>query len=122
MPAVARKSGVDEVASPDGTPGSDCEDNKKKCDAPSTQKTDEGSDNVFIMGIGVVREGDAMIPHPSPACGCGAHAPTLDIFSTRVYANGKRIGRVGDSYAGHTISTGASTVIDGSAQYVPPPP
>lgn len=117
MPAIARKAAVDLVDSPDGTPGTPCDGGAKKiCDSPSTQATAAGSSDVFIEGIGVVREGDAMLPHPAPVCGCGTHAPTLSSFSSRVYANGKRIGRVGDDYAGHVISTGASTVIDGSAK------
>jgi len=117
MPLVARKAGNDAVASPDGNPGDPCAPGKVKCDVASTQKTDVGSDDVFIMGKGVVRETDAMISHPSPACGCAAHAPTLSTFSSRVYANGLRIGRVGDAYGGdHLISTGAPTVSDGSAQ------
>jgi hypothetical protein len=68
------------------------------------------------MGIGVVREGDAMISHPAPVCGCSPHAPTLSVFSAFVYANNLRIGRVGDAYDGHIISTGAPTVTDGSPQ------
>ncbi len=117
MALVARKSGVDKVDSPDGTPGADCAPGKKKCDVKSEQKTDVGSSDVFIMSIGVVRETDAMIPHPSPACGCAEHAPTLSTFSAYVYANGLRIGRVGDAYGGdHLISTGAPTVHDGSPQ------
>ncbi len=117
MPLVARKAEKDDVDSPDGTPGDDCAPGKKKCNVKSTQKTDEGSSDVFIMGIGVVRETDAMISHPSPACGCAAHAPTLSTFSAYVYANNLRIGRVGDAYGGdHLISTGAPTVHDGSPQ------
>lgn len=116
MPLVARKAGNDDVASPDGNPGPPCAPGKVICSTPSTQKTDAGSSDVFIMGIGVVREGDAMIPHPAPVCGCAPHAPTLSTFSSRVYANGLRIGRVGDAYDGHVISTGAPTVSDGSAQ------
>lgn len=115
MPEVARKSQVDLVASPDGTPGTPC-DAGFICNSPSIQATDAGSSDVFIMGIGVVREGDAMIPHPAPICGCPLHAPTLSTFSSRVYANGRRIGRIGDAYAGHVIITGAATVFDGSAQ------
>lgn len=118
MPLVARKEENDDVKCVDGNEGTPCDGGAKKiCDAKSTQKTDAGSSDVFIMGIGVVREGDAMKSHPAPVCGCGPHAPTLSKFSSRVYANGKRIGRVGDEYsAGHVISTGAPTVSDGSAQ------
>ena len=117
MPEVARKAAVDLVDSPDGTPGTPCDDGKKNiCDNPSIQATAAGSSDVFIMGIGVVREGDAMISHPAPVCGCAPHAPTLSTFSSRVYANGLRIGRIGDAYAGHVIITGAAKVFDGSAR------
>jgi uncharacterized Zn-binding protein involved in type VI secretion len=117
MPLVARKAAVDLVDSPDGTPGTPCDGGAKKiCDSPSIQATAAGSPDVFVMGIGVVREGDAMISHPAPVCGCSPHAPTLSVFSAFVYANGKRIGRVGDAYDGHVIITGASTVNDGSPQ------
>jgi len=116
MPEIARKAQVDTVASPDGNPGDPCPGDVK-CNSPSTQATEAGSSDVFIMGIGVVREGDVMKSHPSPACGCPAHAPKLTVFSSRVYANGLRIGRKGDYYGGdHMISSGAPTVFDGSAQ------
>jgi uncharacterized Zn-binding protein involved in type VI secretion len=117
MPEVARKSAVDLVASPDGIPGTPCDGGARKiCDSPSTQATAAGSSDVFIEGIGVVREGDAMISHPAPVCGCAPHAPVLTSFSAHVYANGLRIGRIGDDYSAHVIITGATTVIDGSPQ------
>lgn len=120
MPEIARKAEVDTVDSPDGTPGDPCPGDVK-CNSPSIQATKAGSSDVFIMGIGVVRETDKMKSHPSPACGCAAHAPTLTVCSSRVYANGLRIGRKGDAYGGdHIIISGAPTVFDGSAQYVPP--
>lgn len=116
MSLVARKAQVDTVASPDGNPGDPCPGDVK-CNSPSTQATEAGSSDVFIMGIGVVREGDVMKSHPSPACGCPAHAPSLSTFSAYVYANNLRIGRVGDAYGGdHLISSGAPTVHDGSPQ------
>lgn len=117
MPAIARKAAVDIVNSPDGNPGTPCDGGARViCDVPSIQATAAGSSDVFIMGIGVVREGDAMISHPAPVCGCAPHAPTLSTFSSRVYANGLRIGRIGDDYAGHVIVSGAPTVFDGSPQ------
>ena len=117
MPNVARKNAVDLVDSPDGNPGTPCDGGAKKiCDVPSIQATAAGSSDVFIEGIGVVREGDAMIAHPAPVCGCSPHAPALSVFSALVFANGLRIGRIGDSYDGHVIITGASTVFDGSPQ------
>ena len=117
MPLVARKAAEDSVDSPDGAEGDPCPDGQPKCDVASTQATAEGSDDVFIEKIGVVREKDKMIAHKYTPCGCPSHAPTLSTFSAYVYANGLRIGRVGDAYGGdHKISSGAPTVTDGSAQ------
>lgn len=107
MPEVARKDQIDTVASPDGEGA--C------CAFPSTQYTDEGSDNVFVNGIGVVREGDKMIPHTSDDGGCCVlHSPVLDSYSSSVFINGKRVGRKGDTYGGdHVISSGSTTVFVG---------
>lgn len=117
MPAVARKAAVDTVACVDGTPGTICPNGQPRCDAPSTQATAAGSPDVFVMGIGVVRIGDPMLPHKFVPCGCPVHAPPLTVASAHVYANGLRIGRIGDLYTGgHVISSGAPTVFDGSPQ------
>lgn len=109
MVAVARKLGVDSVRSPHGV-GAECR-------SPATYKTDEGSSNVFVNGIGVVREDDKMQKHPQP--GCSNHAPVLKSFSSKVYVNGKRLGRLGDAYieaGNHVISSGSENVFDGSPQ------
>lgn len=109
MPAVARKNKTDSVKSPHGV-GAECK-------SPATYKTDEGSSNVFVNGEGVVREGDKMEKHPKP--GCANHEPVLKSFSSKVYVNGKRLGRFGDAYkeAGdHIISSGSENVFDGSPQ------
>lgn len=103
MPGVARKSGTDSVASPDGT--------GDNCASPTTQATDAGSNDVIVNGIGAVRQGDAMKTHPAP--GCGPHAPTLSSFSSTVIVNGKGVGRLNDSYNGHTITSASSDVIAG---------
>jgi uncharacterized Zn-binding protein involved in type VI secretion len=104
MPAVARKSGTDTVASPDGA--------GFNCASGTTQATNEGSSRVFSDGIGVVRRGDAMTTHPAP--GCAPHAPTLDIGSTRVFVEGRGIGRLGDTYGGdHPITSGSARVFAG---------
>lgn len=111
MPEVARKDSVDAVQSPHGT--GIC------CVNPMIHSTNAGSDNVFVNGIGVVREGDAMIIHKYPGPCCNDHAPPLTIFSSKVYVNGKRIGRKGDFYVGdgaHEIITGSANVYDGSPQ------
>lgn len=103
MPAVARGNGTDSVATPHGT--------GKNCNSPTTQATAACSGNVFVNGIGVVREGDAMKSHPAP--GCVPHAPGLSSFSSTVKVNGKGVGRKGDEYTGHTISSGSGNVIAG---------
>jgi hypothetical protein len=100
MPAVARMSGADSVFSSHGT-GSNCA-------SPTTQSTQAGSSRVFSMGIGIVRLEDAMITHND--VGCAPHAPLLSVASTRVFAEGKGIGRIGDSYEGYTITSGSPRV------------
>jgi len=97
MPAIARGNETDTVASPDGT--------GPHCALPTTQATEQCSGNVFINDIGIVREGDMMKHHPGP--GCGDHAPTLTSFSSTVKVNGKGVGRVGDDYSGHIITSGS---------------
>ena len=107
MPAVARGDSVDAVQAPHGT--------GPNCASPEVYSTDKCSSNVFVNGIGVVRENDAMISHST--VGCTSHAPLLLSFSSKVYVNGKRMGRVGDEYIGdgnHPIISGSSNVVDGS--------
>ena len=83
-----------------------------KYDAGITGKSSQGSDNVFVETIGVVRKDDTMSGHQTPCD--GAHSPKLTSFSGTVFANNKNIGRIGDLYtAGHTITTGATTVFAG---------
>lgn len=117
MPAVARKSGVDTVAAPDGAPGTPC-DSGFKCDSPTTQYTDTGSSTVFVGGIGVVREGDTMTPHTTIPCGCPVHVPPMVSCSAFISVEGKRLARLGDLYildgVSHPISSGLDTVSDGS--------
>ena len=105
MPKCARKDGVDSVASPDGA--AIC------CPAPTTQETDEGSDDVFVNGIGSVRFGDDMIPHEYPGPCCNIHHPSLSSASTTVFVNGQGMGRLGDDYSAHYISSGSSNVYAG---------
>lgn len=103
---VARMNGVDTVASPDGS--GNC------CGSPSTQMTNQGSSDVMINGIGVVRLGDAMNVHPYAGPCCNPHSPILTSGSSTVFVNGKPIGRKGDPYGGdHIISSGSSTVFCG---------
>jgi uncharacterized Zn-binding protein involved in type VI secretion len=123
MPAVAQKGGSSSVAATDGAQGDGCAFNKSGAYAwhwntPTTQASDAGSSNVFVNGIGVVREGDAMGSHPDgdPCVSSPVnHAPTLSTFSSNVFVNGKALGRVGDKYDSdnhydHTITSGSSNV------------
>ena len=104
--AVARKSEIDTVASPDGT--GDC------CVDPTTQATEIGSSNVFVNSIGVVRKGDPMKTHLFPGPCCNPHAPPLTTCSSSVFVNGQGIGRIGDAYGGdHIITSGSPTVFAG---------
>ena len=107
--AVARKSGTDSVASPDGTVSGECLPGVPICDAASTQATAAGASTVRVNGIGVVRIGDKMKSHPH-GCACPNHAPALSSSSSTVRVNGKGLGRVGDAYSGHIISSGSSNV------------
>ena len=101
MPAVARGNGTEPVATAHGA--------GRGCNSPTTQATDACSGDVFVNGIGVVREGDPMKSHPAP--GCSPHAPGLGSFSGTVKVNGKGMGRQGDIYpGGHTISSGSGNV------------
>lgn len=80
------------------------------CDAaPGVTATDACSGDVFINGIGAVRQGDAVQSHPFPSC--AVHAPGLVTFSGTVRINGVGAGRKGDTYGcGALILTGSSTV------------
>ena len=101
MPAVARGKGTDTVDTDHGT--------GRNCRSATVQTTDGCSPDVFVNGIGVVREGDPVITHP--AAGCSDHAPGLGSFSATVKVNGKGLGRVGDNYpGGHIISSGSEDV------------
>jgi uncharacterized Zn-binding protein involved in type VI secretion len=85
MPLVARGNGVDKVDTVHPI-----------CVAPGIIGTDQCSDNVFVANVGVHREGDLNEPH--------THCPPvfgtpLVTFSSNVYANNKRVGRLGDTYS-----------------------
>jgi len=118
MPAVARMGGTDTVACTDGAKGSSCGKNVWHWNTPTTQATDAGSSNVFINGVGAVRQGDVMKTHPDgdPCVGGPVnHAPALSTYSSNVFVNGKALARVGDKFDSdghydHTISSGSSNV------------
>jgi uncharacterized Zn-binding protein involved in type VI secretion len=97
MPAVARKSGVDSVATNHG------------CDGSTV--TAAGSGDVFVNSIGVVRLGDNNQTHRVGGRRCSVqHSVGLSSASPNVFANGKAIGRIGDGYGGETISSGSGNV------------
>ena len=97
MPAVARKDGVDTIATGHG------------CDA--TTVTDEGSSDVFLNGTGVVREGDLTAVHEIlVGIVCVPHTVPLTSFSPDVFVNGLRVGREGDFYNGHELTSGSPNV------------
>lgn len=118
MPAVALSAGSSSVSCTDGAKGASCAKNKWHWDTGTTQASDAGSPDVFVEGIGVVREGDVMASHPDGVPCVPApvnHAPALSTFSPNVFVNGKALGRVGDKYDSdghkdHTIASGAGTV------------
>lgn len=104
MPAAARGSGQDTVFSLTGT--------GRGCGGPLNTVTDQCSPNVFVNGIGIVREGDEVGDHP--AAGCGPDNSVLTTFSSNVFINGKRAGRIGDKYTNdNTITSGSSNVFIG---------
>lgn len=69
------------------------------CGGPSVQQTDQGSNTVFVEGVGAVRKGDLMIPHATPTLNCNPHAPPANTFSGSVFIEGKNVVRLNDTYA-----------------------
>jgi len=127
MPAVARKDSADTIATGHG------------CDTTTTTLT--GSSNVFVNSIGIVRQGDLSQVHsyevivavevedtpPDPVpdgyvptystvydSTCESHQVSLTSYSGDVFANNLNIGRLGDSYSGHTLSSGSPNVFANS--------
>ena len=106
MPLIARGDATASVATDHVNPPG--------CSSPSVQTSDVCSKNVFVEGVGVVRIGDIMNPHPTPALVCKPHAPPLVTSSPNVFANGLLIGRVGDAYDGpgtHIITAVAQSTV-----------
>ena len=127
MPAVSRKDSVDTIATGHG------------CDTTTTTLT--GSSNVFANSIGVVRKGDLSQVHnyevinsrlvesppPDPVpedyvpsyyteyySTCVPHQVSLTSYSGDVFANNLNIGRLGDNYSDHTLSSGSPNVFANS--------
>ena len=100
MPAVSRKSGTDSISTGHG------------CDA--TTVTEQGSSDVNVNSIGAVRAGDLCQVHLIPAgSSCVPHTVPLTSFSSTVFVNGKGVGRQGDQYSGHTLTSGSGNVFAG---------
>ena len=100
MPAVSRKSGTDSIST-----GHDCD---------ATTVTDQGSSDVNVNSIGAVRAGDLCQVHLIPAgSSCVPHTVPLTSFSGSVFVNGKGVGRQGDQYSGHTLTSGSGNVFAG---------
>jgi hypothetical protein len=79
--------------------------------APDTVK--EGSDNVFVNGIGVARSGDAHGAHVNTAKPYDVHPASCGDGSGTVFVNGKSVFRIGDSVDSATQAAGSDNVIVG---------
>ena len=100
MPAVSRKSGTDSIST-----GHDCD---------ATTVTDQGSSDVIVNSIGAVRAGDLCQVHLiKVGNSCVPHTVPLTSFSGSVFVNGKGVGRLGDEYSGHTVTSGSGNVFAG---------
>lgn len=76
----------------------------------------EKSPDVFVNSIGVSRQGDKNDSHLIPGGeDCTIHEAPITTGSTRVFANNKGIGRIGDGVTSCTkVATGSSDTFDGS--------
>ena len=98
MPAIARANGVDSVFSQTGF--------GRGCRAPMIPRPRTGPatyTGVLVGGSPVVLEGDAVGSHPR--VGCSPDTSTLDKFSSTVFINNKKVGRIGDEYTSDNIIT-----------------
>ena len=111
MPLVARKDGAEAVNTVHVSVGDADPDDGIACDAaPQVIATEQGSDDVFVESIGVVRKGDNEQAHTFP--GCATHQTGLATHSPNVYANDKEIGRKDDTYTcGAKIITVSQTTV-----------
>jgi uncharacterized Zn-binding protein involved in type VI secretion len=102
MPAVALGNGPVEnpsvVFSLTGT--------GKNCRFPTTTKSGQFSDKVFVGGTGVVHIGLKVFPHPNS--GCGVDESPLTTASSKVFVGGFGIGRIGDQYTSDNLITSGS--------------
>jgi uncharacterized Zn-binding protein involved in type VI secretion len=89
------------------------------CDAVSTIK--QGSSNVFVNGLGVVRVGDSDTHEKEEIIEideeieiiCVPHTVTVGAGSNKVFVNGRGVARVGDTFSGEPITTGSLNVFAG---------
>ena len=80
----------------------------------STPQRAVGSDNVFVNGIAVSRQGDNNTSHLLPGVPCPSHSAPIDVGSTTVFINGNGCGRIGDAIAGCTsVAQGSPNVFAG---------
>ena len=80
----------------------------------STPQRAVGSDNVFVNGIAVSRQGDNNTSHLLPGVPCPSHSAPIEVGSTTVFINGKGCGRIGDAIAGCTsVAEGSPNVFAG---------
>ena len=75
------------------------------------------SDDVFVNGTGISRQGDVNTKHKVPIPGtpiCGKHAKPITTGSTTVFVNGQGCGRVGDAVTACTkVGSGSENVFAG---------
>ncbi|MBL8563802.1 MAG: PAAR domain-containing protein [Gemmobacter sp.] len=83
------------------------------CHFPPTPAI-EASGNVFVNGLGAVRQGDHYGAHGCPSCPAPAHPRSLSGGSGTVFINGKPAGRVGDAIGcGGAAAAGSGDVFIG---------
>lgn len=104
MPAAARGLGSDTVLSKTGV--------GKGCTKPVEVVTGTCSSDVYVNGIGCVRQDDIVGFHLRPPC--VPDVSTLSTYSSTVFINGKGAGRIGDQYtADNIIISGSNNVFFG---------
>lgn len=104
MPPAARGNGTDKVYSLTGI--------GINCASPMETTTGFESCTIIINGQPAVKEEDRVGPHPR--AGCSLDTSTLSTFSSTVFFENKRAGRLGDEYTSdNTIITGSPNVFIG---------
>lgn len=112
MPEAARGDATETVDTVHPASGDANTLDSIQCDVdPIITSTNECSGNVFVNGIGAVRETDKVTSHPYPSSGCKKHEPGLSGGSKTVFINGLEAGRKGDVYGcGAKITSGSGNV------------